>query len=356
MRLSYVDTAKFLAIFFVLVGHADMSSGISSFFFSFHVQMFFLLYGYVHIRKEYSWEGFSIKTKKLIKRLLVPFFVLVFLLGHPLSLISIVKSLWGSIWIVYYAGASHLWFLPCFFISAVIFEFIRSKHLQSYIEFIILALLGTISAYANFDNDLSLSLWGGKIIHFTYFTPEVVKNEYFIGFPYHFNIALSGVIFMYAGTYLREIERKIKFFQKRAVIITMIISFLIGFVSYCTNQTFLSDSLGYKIVSMGAAFYGNYLLFLLTSISLSIAFLSLAKIIDNKFFSYIGKYTMEIYAFHMVFLPYTTLFLQKLHFPLLGGFSSAVVCMLICILAIPVIDYLLPSLNASKKEIKLIGK
>ena len=43
MRLSYVDTAKFLAILFVLVGHADMSSGISSFFFSFHVLLICIL-------------------------------------------------------------------------------------------------------------------------------------------------------------------------------------------------------------------------------------------------------------------------------------------------------------------------
>ena len=47
-RLSYVDTAKFLAIFFVIISHSCMKSSICYFLFAFHVQLFFMLYGYVH--------------------------------------------------------------------------------------------------------------------------------------------------------------------------------------------------------------------------------------------------------------------------------------------------------------------
>lgn len=47
MRLTYVDTAKFLAIYFVIVSHLCMNSGLSNFLFAFHVPLFFILYGFV---------------------------------------------------------------------------------------------------------------------------------------------------------------------------------------------------------------------------------------------------------------------------------------------------------------------
>ena len=50
-RLSYVDTAKFLAIWFVIISHSCMKSGICFFLFAFHVQLFFMLYGYEHKTK-----------------------------------------------------------------------------------------------------------------------------------------------------------------------------------------------------------------------------------------------------------------------------------------------------------------
>jgi acyltransferase len=51
-RLTYVDTAKFLAIYFVIISHCSMSSHIAHFLFSFHVPLFFVLYGYVHRIRE----------------------------------------------------------------------------------------------------------------------------------------------------------------------------------------------------------------------------------------------------------------------------------------------------------------
>ena len=53
-RLSYVDTAKFLAIYFVIVSHCCMDSILSNFLFSFHVPLFFILYGYVYKMKSNS--------------------------------------------------------------------------------------------------------------------------------------------------------------------------------------------------------------------------------------------------------------------------------------------------------------
>lgn len=75
-RLSYVDTAKFLAIWFVIISHSCMKSSICYFLFAFHVQLFFMLYGFVHKTKSNQslMEYLIIGGKLLIYRVLLPFF------------------------------------------------------------------------------------------------------------------------------------------------------------------------------------------------------------------------------------------------------------------------------------------
>lgn len=50
-RLTYIDTAKFIAIFFIMIGHSNLETTLSRFLFSFHVPLFFVLYGLVYERK-----------------------------------------------------------------------------------------------------------------------------------------------------------------------------------------------------------------------------------------------------------------------------------------------------------------
>jgi len=42
MRLTQIDTAKFLAVFFVIISHCCMHNILGEFLFSFHVQLFLL--------------------------------------------------------------------------------------------------------------------------------------------------------------------------------------------------------------------------------------------------------------------------------------------------------------------------
>ena len=71
-RLSYVDTAKFLAIWFVIISHSCMKSSICYFLFAFHVQLFFMLYGFVHKTKSNQslMEYLIVGGKLLIYRVL----------------------------------------------------------------------------------------------------------------------------------------------------------------------------------------------------------------------------------------------------------------------------------------------
>ena len=122
-RLTYVDTAKFLTIWLVIISHTDIGGTLlSKFLFSFHVPLFFVLSGYTSRKAE---RGVGFFTKK-IQSSLVPYLIYAFLLGdRPNSLSMVFNVLYGSIQTTSLVTASHLWFLPCFFLAVAIYYLIE---------------------------------------------------------------------------------------------------------------------------------------------------------------------------------------------------------------------------------------
>lgn len=71
MRLTQIDTAKFLAVFFVIISHCCMHNILGEFLFSFHVQLFFIAFGYVFKQKYENVK--DIKWGRQINRLIIPY-------------------------------------------------------------------------------------------------------------------------------------------------------------------------------------------------------------------------------------------------------------------------------------------
>lgn len=355
-RLDYIDTTKFLAIFFILIGHCDIKSGISQFLYAFHVQLFFIVYGFCHKQKSYNNLEIWGRCKKLSNRLVLPYFLLVFILGYGLSIKNFFLAAYGTGWSLYNPDTVHLWFLPCFFLSAVIFEIIRAKinvntdmggakWISVTLVIAIMIGFGAFSAFFDFDRDCMIKL-GSNQIHLTGFTKAPSSNEYYIGFPFSLNVALSGVIFMFIGSMLRKLVEIVSFSERKGMaFVTFVICGALGFFTFILNQHNITPKFELPVVSMGAAVYGKYLLFLITSVLLSIATIGLAVLINNKLFSRIGKHTMEIYAFHCMFVGFIIYHIREFNIPEFGGITAAVVILIVCSLLIPIIDWAIPSLK-----------
>lgn len=187
---------------------------------------------------------------------------------------------------------------------------------------------------------------GSNQIHLTGFTKAPSSNEYYIGFPFSFNVALSGVILMYIGSLLRKLVEIVLFSERKGIsFVSLVICGVLGFISFELNQHYITPKFELPVISMGAAVYGKYPLFLITSVLLSIATISLAVLINNRLFSRIGKHTMEIYAFHWVFVGFVLYHIREFNIPEFGGITAAVVLIIVCSLLIPVIDWTIPSLK-----------
>lgn len=326
-----------------------MLSPISAFLFSFHVQLFFICFGFVYKQKDVRLtEWLFGGGKNLLFRLLIPFALLSCIFGHPLTTDFLPRLLYGRITGV--GGIAHLWFLPCFFISAVLFNLLFLIINDKWLRIFIVTISGAISASLDYDSDVMINI-GTRTLHLTGFSSNPSGVEMFWGFPYTFNVALSGVVLMYIGHVLRMLFDRAKVVaNKGRCLVIAIFCFTLGTFTYYSNQQFITDDFPYKLITMSWAIYGNYLLFMITSVLLTVSVLCVSALIDNPITAKYGKSTMEIYAFHPFIMSFVGITLSLSHIPLAGGFTNSVLTLVICCLLIPLIRTIDPALVGYNKR------
>lgn len=135
-RIAWVDVAKGVGIFLIVLGHALQTGFIRQVIFSFHVPFFFFLAGLTYKREANIFQF----LKKKVKGLLIPYWIwgtisiVVFLVvGHLLYMedasMGVIENLWGLL----YANPRTelmlwnrpLWFIPCLFASLIIVDILE---------------------------------------------------------------------------------------------------------------------------------------------------------------------------------------------------------------------------------------
>lgn len=336
MRLTQIDTAKFLAVYFVILSHCCMHNVLGEFLFSFHVQLFFIAFGYVFKQKYNSVK--NIKWGGQISRLIVPYILLALILGQPLSLHYVIQILYGNT--VNIAGVEHLWFLPCFFVSMMLFTYLYTFFAKKHWAYLCITvlMLGLVSSILDYDQKISFSM-GSKIFHLTG-SGLNSKSNYYIGFPFVFNAALTGVVLMYIGNILRKIfDHYCILKNKLKAALICLQTFCIGVISFIMNQSHLNNDFDCHLVTPSFAIYGNYLLFILTSALLSIATICLAALLDCKLTAKLGKETMVVYAFH----PFIIGVFGFYGLSIFHGLISSVLVLFITCLLIPALKKYAPN-------------
>lgn len=127
-RISWVDILKGIGIILVVLGHIYKNEHIYNWIYSFHMPLFFFAAGYVYKKKNILED-----LKKRAQSVLVPYFIfgiigLVYWLllerRFRESTMSSTEAIIGL-----FRGQEntldfnvHLWFLPCFFVTAVLFN------------------------------------------------------------------------------------------------------------------------------------------------------------------------------------------------------------------------------------------
>ncbi|MEJ5306926.1 MAG: acyltransferase family protein [candidate division WOR-3 bacterium] len=154
-RENFVDIAKSLGIFLVVLGHTEINPNLKTFIYSFHMPLFFIVSGFL-FKTESNFKEFFIKK---FKRLIIPYFIFsfltylfwVFVTGrHGIGLVSeigylkpIVGTLTGLSHNDYLVHNISLWFLYVLFLIELLYFYI-SKIKNQVLLLIIPIILGLI--------------------------------------------------------------------------------------------------------------------------------------------------------------------------------------------------------------------
>lgn len=280
-RIDYIDIMRGIAIVLVILGHINSANvKIKSLIYSFHMPIFFFIYGLIIKEKKTTFKKIIMSR---INGLMLPYYLWAFIYSN-LNLQNIKYIIYGSYETIIKAGSlSSLWFLPVMFISEILFEIIlyvkrklRNKTFSEIFLGIIIILCCLVCCKLPYK-----------------------ENGYFMGA----NIAICSLIFMIMGYYASKIKIIIneKKYEKTLVIVCTIIS-IIGMSIYKYNNENIIG--GYVLMAKG--YWGKLFLFIVTGVSGSIFIMIVSSLIDRFFYQsiiknkliFIGKNSLIIFAIH----------------------------------------------------------
>ena len=307
-RLGYIDIAKFIGVTLMIVCHAGMHNMATSIIYAFHMPLFFFLSGYLYSRKGSAKVDFWNGVKKRSRSILIPYFIFALILcfgtkklaDWPLLIYASRDALYAS------STFTALWFLPCFFISSVLF--------------LLLTKVRRKSELAYYSSAVGIVLVG--------FFLSLYRSNLPYGYPWNFDAALVGVGIMVLGSDARS---------RGASVLNPKWGGVFLLLGICFSLFNLPESLtkGNPHVEMSVSSWGNPLLFILNATLLSMATIVVSKLLESRcnrsvvsLMSFYGANTIVVLCLHGTILKLFQIAFKPFH---LSGTIYAIVITIVCL-------------------------
>lgn len=269
-RIQWIDIAKGIGIILVIIGHVSVNQNINNFIYSFHMPLFFIISGFLYKPK----KDFE---KHKAKSILIPYF--------SFSIISFIYwitierffreqevsplNVFINIFIARGDNESYifnvvLWFLPCLFMTEIIFNFLINKTKSKYLKYI---------------------MFISSIIGFIF--PKISD----IRLPFCLDIVFTAIAFYYLGFLFKEnIKNKFLIFLQKGVIYCILLIGIILIVSLLSTIEQGANMMNLK--------YKYYLIFYVTAILGFYMVYMISNKITINFLKWIGKNSLYIMCIH----------------------------------------------------------
>lgn len=292
-RITFVDTAKFLIVFLVLLSHAPLLIDDAIRVLLSVSQTFFIFYGFV-VYKTNTELSLRDKLKKLARRVLIPYLFFSFAYamashfryGNSITINTLIDILYASADSIRRSSFAHLWFLPCYTVAVYIHFCLEKTANGRLLARVAFALVSFTLAWITQENST---------------------------YPWCVNIAFLGIFFIYSGQATRLLyEKTMKNISKAWQTAILVVTLVLYIAFSCINSGYTSVGADFYIYSMASSNYGNILLFTANSLLLVIISFSISMKIDNKFFNQLGMNTLAIYLLHIFFLGPSSRITEKI--------------------------------------------
>ncbi len=294
-RLKYIDVVKFIGLFCIIYDHTlsfielkNYFTFIRIFFCGWHMPLYFFIYGMnTSSSPKNLYLSFQFFNQKF-KRIMVPYFIWCFIYANGLNSFNrhfFYGILYGSNLILGEINNNRvLWFLPCFFLSIIIYQFLTNFNY-------ILSKRGIQPSFVSFIQCIILG-----------FLTISLTNKKKFGFPLSFDVSCTGVIYMLFGYFLKPIIETLyslnNLFKLSICLCLLIICFFVS------NFNISPYSIG---TCMALGDYGkSYVLYIFNSLLGVIGILSLSMLLENiEIFAWFGKGSIFFMSSHYIFLQLT---------------------------------------------------
>ena len=344
IRIQWIDTAKLLGIYLVILGHIPMTNNdLTALIYSFHMPLFFFLSG-IMVKNEEIYET----ATKSFKTLIVPyvcfylinllyFFINAYFRNPELLEDDLLKSFLGMfVGVVFDTDfstmASHpLWFLLGLFCCRLLYSMINNiSGNHNDIVQIIFCIIFVIAAFL------------------------LKKNQLFL--PWSLGSAFLAYPFFLVGSFVSKIIKTDKFIiqNKISIVIIMLVAFGVDYVLTFANG-------GFDISRI--AFGHNIVLSYITAFAGITLFIILSNLIKklSSFFNILAKNTIIILAFHRIITNWIIFPLKKVYtfevldekvlLPIIMAVVVAIAALFACYIPIKIINEFFPWM-LGKKELQ----
>ena len=308
-HFAYIDIAKGIAILMIVFAHINTEgTGISSIFYrnfySFDIPLFFVLAGMTFCGPEVTFGQF---ISKKAKRLLIPYLIYSIItfvwyamveISMPEFDLSATQSIGESFIEIFLARGSvnylqhnpALWFVPCLFLTELLFFFISKC--KAWLKTVICILLGIVGYVFTLD-----------------FMPQIFRE-----LPFQAEVAFSALPFMLIGNALVKkagLDGIQKFFIKNKIAAWIGVAVSVVCVICLTNLNALFLPVDAKAhVSMGSNQLGNILIFYVNAVIGSIMILMFSSLLAD-----VMKERTALHKSWLVWLGERSYAIMAIHFP-----------------------------------------
>jgi len=333
-RIIWLDQARAIGMFVVMIGHALAAGKSKKYIYSFHMPLFFILSGMTFKNSdEKSVKDYIIDK---IKKLLVPYFILnllmiiVYLVNVEIgvrSSLTVEQLIIGTLYSSnppYPMIVTTTWFILCLFIIEMLFYIIKRIFKDDRLVFIAAILSGVIG-YVN-----SLTI-----------TNKTLP-------PWHLTTALAGLVFYFLGyIFMKNVDSITQFVgdNKKFILATIMLG-IIGHWFAMNNA---------RQISMNQEKYGSILYFYIAAICTSLAFIFVVmRIPFVKLFTFVGQNTIVYLGTHS---PIIAMFKKLFPFFAENNTNAIMLCVLLYFALIPVSMLIMkiPGMRWKKKIVQPVA-
>jgi len=270
-RVDWIDAAKGIGIFFVVLGHSPLSYESRAFVYAFHMPLFFFLSGFLVANAN------SLSMADKAKSLLIPYLLLCLIqlaifTSYEKALIDDPTTTAQAIWGFLYSSAPALkidkpyWFLPCLFVTFAYFKLLTRLRTTRALAVAVVFLSIVAYEYSSIARSMHLPRW-----------------------PWSSDTALMAVCFMIAGYLCRPLSPVVESLRRRTSFCIAALLFFSVWVVVQFNSR--SDMLG-----LG---YGRHLyLYAAGSAAGIVACISLAQALSRvRVLKRLGENSLTLFMF-----------------------------------------------------------